>query len=194
MFSIFMPVFGFLFVPVMAALADDHEDFLARAAKVQWGLMVCVYGVSYAPALLTLEIPGFTGAARLLFFLVSVVQLSDVFQYVWGKLLGKHRIAPRISPNKTVEGLIGGIASATAVGAALHWATPFSPLQAAGMAFLASILGFFGGLTMSAIKRDRGVKDWGTMIEGHGGMMDRIDSLCFAAPVFFHTTRYFFTP
>lgn len=194
MFSIFMPVFGFLFVPVMGALADDYQDFLARAAKVQWGLMVCVYGVSYAPALLTLEIPGFTGAARLLFFLVAVVQLSDVFQYVWGKLLGKRRIAPRISPNKTVEGLIGGVVSATGVGASLYWATPFSPVQAAAMAFLVSILGFFGGLIMSAIKRDRGVKDWGTMIEGHGGMMDRIDSLCFAAPVFFHTTRYFFTP
>ncbi|MEY4511731.1 MAG: hypothetical protein RLZZ450_3853 [Pseudomonadota bacterium] len=194
MFSIFMPVFGFLFVPLVAALADDYQDFLARTAKVQWGLMACVYGVSYAPALLTLEIPGFTGAARLLFFLVCVSQLSDVFQYVWGKLLGKHRIAPRISPNKTVEGLIGGIASATGVGAALYWATPFSPLQAAAMAFLVCILGFLGGLTMSAIKRDRGVKDWGTMIEGHGGMMDRIDSLCFAAPVFFHTTRYFFTP
>lgn len=194
MFSIFMPVFGFLFVPLVAVLADDYQDFLARTARVQWGLMVCVYGVSYAPALLTLEIPGFTSPARLLFFLVCVVQLSDVFQYVWGKLIGRHCIAPKISPNKTVEGLIGGIASATGVGAALYWATPFSPLQAAAMAFLVCLLGFFGGLTMSAIKRDRGVKDWGTMIEGHGGMMDRVDSLCFAAPVFFHTTRYFFTP
>jgi phosphatidate cytidylyltransferase len=194
MFSIFMPVFGFLFVPVVAAFADDYDDFLARTSKVQWGLMVCVYCVSYAPALLTLHIPNFTGNARLLFFLVCVVQLSDVFQYVWGKLLGKHPVAPKISPNKTVEGLIGGIVSATAVGAGLYWATPFSPVQAALMAFMVTVLGFFGGLTMSAIKRDRGVKDWGNLIEGHGGMMDRIDSLCFAAPVFFHTTRYFFTP
>jgi phosphatidate cytidylyltransferase len=150
--------------------------------------------VSYAPALLSLHIPGFHGNARLLFFLVCVVQLSDVFQYVWGKLLGKHPVAPKISPNKTLEGLLGGIATATAVGAGLYWATPFTPLQAGLMAFMVSVLGFFGGLTMSAIKRDRGVKDWGNLIEGHGGMMDRIDSLCFAAPIFFHTTRYFFTP
>jgi phosphatidate cytidylyltransferase len=194
MFSIFMPVYGFLFIPVVAALTDNYQDFLARTAKVQWGLMVCVYCVSYAPALLTLEIPGYQGTGKLLFYLVCIVQLSDVFQYVWGKLLGKHKVAPQISPSKTLEGLIGGVLTATAIGGALHWATPFSPLQSTGMAFLVCVLGFFGGLTMSAIKRDRGAKDWGTMIEGHGGMMDRIDSLCFAAPVFFHVTRYYFTP
>lgn len=194
MFSIFVPVFGFLFIPIVAALSDDPTDFLARAAKIQWGLMVCVYCVSYAPALLTLEIPHYTAPAKLLFYLVCVVQLSDVFQYVWGKLLGKHPVTPKISPNKTLEGLVGGIASATAVGASLYWATPFSPLQSALIALMVCLLGFFGGLTMSAIKRDRGVKDWGTMIEGHGGMMDRIDSLCFAAPVFFHVIRYYFTP
>lgn len=194
MFSIFIPVFGFLFIPMVAALAGDHTDFLARAAKVQWGLMVSVYCVSYAPALLTLDIPGYAGPAKLLFFLVCVVQLSDVFQYVWGKLLGQHAIAPRISPNKTLEGLIGGLLSATAVGASLYWATPFSALHSALIALLVCVLGFVGGLIMSAIKRDRGVKDWGCLIEGHGGMLDRIDSLCFAAPVFFHVVRYYYTP
>jgi phosphatidate cytidylyltransferase len=111
---------------------------------------------------------------------------------VWGKLLGRHKVAPVVSPNKTWEGLIGGILSATAVGAAVWWATPFTPLQAAGMAFLICVMGFSGGLVMAAIKRDRGVKDFGTLIEGHGGILDRIDSLCFAAPIFFHVTRFFF--
>ena len=119
-----------------------------------------------------------------------VVQGSDVLQYVWGKLLGKHQVAPELSPSKTWEGLIGGVASATALGAALSWATPFNPWQAALLAFAICMMGFFGGLVMSAIKRDRGVKDWGTMIEGHGGMLDRLDSVVFAAPIYFHALRY----
>ena len=92
-----------------------------------------------------------------------------------------------------MEGFIGGIASATALGAALYWITPFSPLAAAGMALAITLMGFSGGLVMSAIKRDRGVKDWGHMIEGHGGMLDRLDSVCFSAPIFFHLVRYFYT-
>jgi phosphatidate cytidylyltransferase len=195
LFSILIPVYAFLFVPTRIAVAGDTEQFLERAAKIQWGLMVCVYCVSHAPALLMLEIPGYEGQnAKLLMFLIVVDQLSDVFQYVWGKLLGRHKIAPSVSPNKTVEGFIGGVLTATLVGAGLWWATPFSPLEAAGMSLAITLMGFFGGLVMSAIKRDRGVKDFGAMIEGHGGILDRIDSVTFAAPVFFHLTRYFFTP
>ena len=194
LFSILIPVYAFLFVPLRSAAAGDCERFLERTAKIQWALMVCVYCLSHAPALLTLEIPGYAGqGAKLLFFLVVVAQISDVLQYVWGKTLGRHRIAPLVSPNKTWEGFIGGIASATGIGAALWWITPFTPWQAAGMALAIALMGFAGGLVMSAIKRDRGVKDYGALIEGHGGVMDRIDSLCFAAPVFFHLTRYYFT-
>jgi phosphatidate cytidylyltransferase len=157
--------------------------------------MICVYCVSHAPALLMLRIPGYEGQnGKLLFFFILVVQMSDVLQYVWGKSLGKHKIAPQVSPNKTWAGFLGGISSATLVGTLLWWATPFSPWQAAGMSLVICLMGFAGGLTMSAIKRDRGVKDFGNMIEGHGGVLDRIDSICFAAPVFFHLTRNFFTP
>lgn len=194
LFSIFIPVYAFLLIPVRSAIAGDCERFLERAAKIQWGLMICVYCVSHAPALLILEIPGYTGQnAKLLFYLVLVVQISDVLQYVWGKTLGRRKIAPNVSPNKTVEGFVGGVASAALVGAALWWATPFTPWQSAGMSLAITLMGFFGGLVMSAIKRDRGVKDYGQMIEGHGGVLDRIDSICFAAPVFFHLTRHFFT-
>ena len=195
LFSIFIPVYGFVFVAIRSVLAGDTEQFLSRTATIHWGLMVCVYCVSYAPALLTLDIPGYEREnAKLLFFLVLVVQLSDVLQYVWGKSLGRHRIAPNVSPNKTWEGFLGGVTTATLIGAALWWATPFSPWQAAAMALAITLMGFAGGLIMSAIKRDRGVKDFGTMIEGHGGVLDRIDSLCFAAPIFFHLTRFFFEP
>ncbi len=194
LFAIFIPVYAFLFIPLRSALAGDTEDFLARTAKIQWGLMIAVYCVSHAPALLMLEIPGYQGeGAKLLLYLIIVVQLSDVLQYVFGKTLGKHRIVPRLSPNKTWEGTVGGIIAATLVGTLLWWVTPFTPWAAAVIALLICLTGFAGGLVMSAIKRDRGVKDFGTLIEGHGGILDRIDSLCFAAPVFFHVVRYFYT-
>jgi len=194
LFVIFIPVYAFLFVPVRSVLAGDTEDFLARTAKIQWGLMVAVYCVSHAPALLMLQIPGFEGEnAKLLLYLIVVVQLSDVLQYVFGKTLGRHKIVPTVSPNKTWEGAIGGIGSATLIGALLWWATPFSPWAAAGIALIINLAGFAGGLCMSAIKRDRGIKDFGSLIQGHGGVMDRIDSLCFAAPLFFHVVRYYYT-
>ena len=193
LFSILIPVYVSIFVAIRTALAGDTERFLERTATTQWGLVICVYFVSYVPALLMLRIPAYEHQnAKLMFFLVLVVQLSDILQYVWGKSIGDRRIAPSISPNKTWAGLVGGTVSATAVGTAIWWATPFGPGQAAVMAFVATIMGFSGGLIMSAIKRDRGVKDYGSLIDGHGGVLDRIDSLCFAAPVFFHLTRFFF--
>ena len=193
-FSVLIPVYAFLFIPSRIAISGDANAFLERSSKIQWGLMVCVYCVSHVPALLMLEIPGYAGKnARLLFFLVVIVQLSDVLQYVWGKLLGRHKISPVISPSKTWEGFIGGTVSATLIGTALWRTTPFTMWQTMGMAFIITIMGFLGGLTMSAIKRDSGVKDWGSSIQGHGGVLDRIDSICFAGPIFFHLTRYFFT-
>ena len=194
LFSIFIPVYGFLFIPLRSAIAGKTENFLERTAKIQWGLMICVYCISHAPALLMLKIPDYEGEnAKLLFYLVFVVQISDVLQYVFGKTFGKHKIAPNVSPNKTWEGFIGGTLFSTIIGGALWWLTPFSLYQATAMAFSINLMGFAGGLCMSAIKRDRGIKDFGTMIQGHGGMLDRIDSICFAAPVFFHLTRYYFT-
>jgi phosphatidate cytidylyltransferase len=194
LFSIFVPVYAFLFVPLRSVLSGDCDRFLERTATIQWALMVCVYCVSHAPALMTLRIPGFEGEnGKLLFYFVLIVQASDVLQYIWGKILGRHKIAPTISPSKTWEGFLGGVATATLLGTALWWATPFMPWQATGMSLVITLMGFVGGLVMSAIKRDRGVKDYGTLIEGHGGVMDRIDSLCFSAPVFFHLTRYFLT-
>jgi phosphatidate cytidylyltransferase len=191
-FAILVPVYVFVLVPTSMVIMGDTERFLERAATIQWGLMVCVYCVSYVPALLLLDVDWDQPNALLVFYLVLVVQLSDVLQYIWGKLLGRRRIAPRVSPNKTWEGFVGGVLSATAVGTALWWATPFSPAAAAGMSLVICLAGFAGGLTMAAIKRDRGVKDYGALLPGHGGVLDRIDSLCFAAPIFFHLTRFFY--
>lgn len=191
LFSIFIPVYAYLGLAAIATLTGDTKDFLARSAKVQWGLMLCVYTISHIPALTLLE----TGSSPtlLVVYLLIVVQLSDVLQYVFGKLFGKTRISRNISPSKTLEGLIGGGVSAIVIGALLHPLTPFSILQSAFISGAIVIAGFFGGFVLSAVKRDLAVKDWGTLIEGHGGVLDRVDSLTFAAPILFHITNYWFT-
>ena len=186
-----VPIYAFILLPILAAHRGDITDYAARVAQLQWGLMTAVYSLAHVPAVLTLRIPGFEGRGLLLVaFLLAVVQASDVLQYIWGKLLGRRRIAPSLSPNKTVEGTAFGIASATLIGAGLWWLTPFSPWQAGTAALVLSLAGFAGGLVMSAIKRDRGVKDWGWMIAGHGGVLDRLDSVVFAAPLFFQILRF----
>jgi phosphatidate cytidylyltransferase len=191
MLTILIPVYAFLALPVLSMLRGVTADYLQRVAKIQWGLMLAVFCISHAPALLMLDLGG-VPPVNLLFFLVTIVQLSDVLQYVAGKLVGRTRLAPNVSPSKTVEGLVLGGLAATAVGAGLWWITPFSPVEAAGMAFAIVVAGALGGLVLSAVKRSLGAKDWGVMIQGHGGALDRMDSVTFAAPLFFHLTNYFF--
>jgi phosphatidate cytidylyltransferase len=199
-YSVLIPAYALLLIPASVALAGDPKRFLERTAKIQAGLLICVYCLSYAPALLTLpldpervssEVLQAGANLRLLFFFVIMVQLSDVLQYAWSQLPIRHVIAPAINPTKTWEGLLGAAASATLIGAVLWWATPFPYWLAALMSLIIVLMGTAGSMTMSAIKRDRGVKDYGTLVEGHGGVLDRIDSMCFAAPVFFHITMLF---
>jgi phosphatidate cytidylyltransferase len=193
MFAILIPVYAFVIMPMLTVLGGDVTDFLERNARTQWGLMVCVYFISHIPMILQLDWPELPlGKEGLIIFLVIVVQGSDVLQYVWGKLCGRRPISPRLSPKKTIEGFVLGVLSASLLGASLHWMTPCNAWQAFLVALLLCVLGFFGGLILSAIKRERGIKDWGTLIEGHGGMMDRMDSLCFSAPLYFHILHYFF--
>ena len=193
-YSIFVPVYAFLLLPVVAVLHGDTRDVFIRIAETQWALMICVYCVSHVPALLTLRVEGFEGREVLLIaWLVITVQMSDVLQYTWGKLLGSHPVAPAVSSSRSWEGLALGTGAGMVLGAALFWLTPFSPWQAAAMAAAVSVMGFFGGLVLSAIKRDRGVKDWGHLMAGQGGFIDRMDPVVFAAPVFFHLTRYFWS-
>jgi phosphatidate cytidylyltransferase len=195
LYSILIPVYAFLFIPARVALAGDFKRFLERVAKIQSGLLICVYCLSFAPALLYLESPlirhdDTTTRARLLFFFVIMALLSEAFQFLWSQLYGRHVIAPAINAARTWEGLVGGSASTALTGMILKWATPFKDIwQAAFMAMVVAVMGFAGAMTMSAIKRDRGVRDYGTLVEGHGGVLDRIDAICFAAPVFYHISR-----
>lgn len=192
--SIFIPVYAFVFLPFRRVLAGETDDFLASVARLQWGLLVCVYFISHLPMIYQIPVVGLKGEnGILLLFLVICAQASDVLQYVWGKSLGKRKIAPKVSPHKTVAGTVGGIGTTVLLGTAMSGLTPFDVWEAGIIALIVCLAGFFGGLVMSAIKRDLGAKDWGNSIPGHGGFMDRVDSLCFAAPLYFHIINFFFS-
>lgn len=196
LFTVFIPVYVFLALPVVSALANDPERFLERNAKLQWGIMVCVYGMSHVPALLLLDFPGYREkGAFLVFFLVFVVQTCMLVQHLLGRRFPHKPVAPQVSQSFQWAGWLAGVATGGLVGGLLSFITPFKPGQALGMALLACFAGSLGHLVMKALKRDRGVTSWGMQgmsVTGAGGLLDRVDALCFAAPVFFHSTRWYF--
>lgn len=199
LYSIFIPVYASLFIPARIALSGDSKRFLERSAIIQAGLLICVYSLSYAPALLDLELVRTDGQPwrgsnlTLLVFMLLIAQLASVFERVWSRLAGRHRLAARINASRTWEGLFGSMVTTGLIASTLYWATPFMPWEAGVMAAMVSIMAIAGTLTMSAIKRDRGVTDTGTLVQGHAGVLDQIDNVCFAAPVFYHLTRFFYT-
>ncbi len=203
-YTIVIPVYGSLFIAGRIAFANDHKRFLERIAKIQFGLLICVYALSHAPALLKLDLDTWDPVARqyvdwtgstsgLLFFFIVIVQVSDMLHFVWDRVAGKHVIASTVNATRTWEGLVGAACCSAVFGtliqAVLH-VTPFTWYGAGFMALIISIMATSGTMTLSAIKRDRGVKDYGTLVQGHAGVLDRIDSVCFAAPIFFHLTRF----
>lgn len=192
LFAICLPVYGFVLVAIFALHKSQERGYLARVASYYFSVNICIYSLSYIPALLFLE-PR-QSANLLILFLLITVQFSDVAQYTMGKLFGKTKIAPILSPSKTLEGLLGGAVLALCASAFLGSFMPFGALRGAlyGLVIIAS--GFLGGLIMSAIKREFATKDWGNFIKGHGGVLDRVDSLLFSAPLFFHLVRYFEGP
>lgn len=193
LFNVFVPVYVFFALPVVSALAGDPERFLERNAKIQWGIVVCVYGLSHAPALLLLDPPGGVGrGAFLLFFLVFVVVTAQFAQAAATARLRARPLARQISRDFSLRGWAVGAAAAALLGAALFWATPFGPLRAMAMGFVAAGCGSFGDFVMNALKRDAGVAHWGhhASVTGAVGLLDRVAALCFAAPVFFHAVHW----
>jgi phosphatidate cytidylyltransferase len=200
MFIIFVPVYMFLFLPLPMLIIGQTEGFLRAIGTLHWGLMATVFALSHMAYLLVLPGSEVTkgdgmaaGGAGLLLYLVVLTQFNDVAQYVWGRLFGRSRVIPRISPNKTWAGLIGGFVTTVLLAAALApYLTPFQPRDAYVAGAIIAAAGFVGDITVSALKRDLGIKDTGSLIPGHGGILDRIDSLTYTAPLFFHFTRYFY--
>ncbi|MES2050513.1 MAG: phosphatidate cytidylyltransferase [Pseudomonadota bacterium] len=194
--TVFIPVYVFLAIPVVSALADDPQRFLERNAKLQWGIMVCVYGISHVPALLLLKFPDYQGKnAFLVFFLVFVVQTCMIVQHLVNKRLKRKPIAPHVSQSFNWSGWLIAVLAASLVGGLMAALTPFKPAQAVAMALIACVAGSLGHLVMKALKRDRGITNWGSegrSVTGASGLLDRVDALCFAAPVFFHSVRWYF--
>lgn len=195
MFIIFIPIYLFLFLPMRMVIVGDTHHFLRSASTLHWGMMTAVFSLSHIAFLINL--PSLSGGTYLhtgtmyVFYLLVLTQLNDVAQYLWGKCLGRRKVIPKVSPNKTVEGLLGGVLTTTL----LAWLlaplfTPFTPVQALLVGLMIGVAGFVGDVVMSAVKRDIGVKDSGALLPGHGGILDRLDSLTYTAPLFFHVLHY----
>ena len=195
LFTVFIPVYVFFAVPVVSALAGDPHRFLERNAKIQWGIVVCVYGLSHAPALLLLDFENYEDrGAFLLFFLVAVVVIAQLAQELSSRWLRRRPLARQISRTFSFRSWLVGALVAAVFGAALYWITPFKAGQALVVAFLVAACGTLGEFVMKALKRDAGVHQWGNRagVTGAVGLLDRIAPLCFAAPVFFHSVRWYF--
>ena len=196
LFTVFVPVYVFLAIPVVSALAGDPERFLERNAKIQWGITVCVYGLSHAPALLLLNLPGYDGrGAFLLFLLVMVTATAQIVQELASRKLRRRPMVRQIDRSFSFRAWALGVAAAALMGAALFWITPVDPWRAAALSALAGGCGNLGDLVMRALKKDAGVRYWGnrSSVTGAVGLLDRVAPLCFAAPVFFHAVRWYFT-
>ncbi|MEY3219971.1 MAG: putative rane associated CTP-phosphosubstrate transferase [Pseudomonadota bacterium] len=191
MFIIFIPVYMLLILPLLLMIGGQTQGFLHAAGRLHWGLMITVFSVSHAAFLQRLSNDSNVGAALLL-CLLFLTAFNDIAQYVWGKSVGRHKITPHISPNKTWEGFLGGVLSTTLLMMFIApYLTPLTRLEALAAGLIIGVGGFFGDLSISAIKRDVGIKDSGNALPGHGGILDRLDSLMFTAPLFFHFVRYF---
>lgn len=195
MFIIFIPVYVFLLLPMRMVIIGETRDFLRAAGTLHWGVMTLVFGISHIAYLLVLpeERNSGAGGAGLVLFLVFLTEFNDVAQYLWGKTLGRNKIIPKVSPNKTWEGFLGGVATTMVLSVLLStWLTPLQPVMAVLAGLLISVAGFVGDVTISALKRDIGIKDSGSLLPGHGGILDRVDSLTYTAPLFFHFVYYLY--
>lgn len=193
-FTLFIPVYVFLLLPVIAAIGNDTDRFLERVAKVQWGLMICVFCVSHAPAIATLDFSGIerhnsSGALMLLFYLM-VTFCADLFSVLASSALGGKTL--RMDPHKTVKGISVGCFLAFLVGLSLFWLTPFRIYQVALYSLAIVLSCVMGDIVISAVKRSLGSKSWeGELYIGRGSL-ERFAPLIFSAPVFYHLTILFF--
>jgi phosphatidate cytidylyltransferase len=191
-FTVFIPVYVFLLLPVVMALKQDNERYLERVAKVQWGLMICVYCISHAPAILQIGSPevGERGPLLLAYFLL-VLYIADLAEVIASAVLGGTPL--KSDPNKTWAGVMVAATVAGLLGTALWWMTPYRWWQSTLMSLIVAGSGFLGSVVLSSVKKSLGARDWDTGIVGVRAVLDRLDALAFAAPVFFHLTAWLYS-
>jgi phosphatidate cytidylyltransferase len=195
LFTIFVPVYAFAILAVSTVCSGETRGFLRSNATLHWAMMLTVYNLSHLAYLTVLPLASAApaGGVGLLLFVLIVVQFNDVAQFVWGRSFGRRRIVPRVSPGKTWEGFVGGAVTTAGLSVLLTpWLTPFGIVGAASIGLVLAVAGFFGDVTVSAVKRDLGIKDTGASLPGHGGVLDRLDSLTLSAPIALHLIRYFY--
>jgi phosphatidate cytidylyltransferase len=198
MFIIWVPVWMFLLLPTRMVLMGETGGFLRAVGTLHWGLMTMLFSLSHVAYLLVLRTPksgrvagAVPAGPALVLFLVFLTQFNDVAQFLFGKAFGRHPVVPKVSPKKTWEGLLGGVGTTVLLAYVLApWLTPLLPTEAIAAGVMIGLGGFLGDIVISALKRDLGIKDSGSLLPGHGGILDRVDSLTFTAPLFFHYVFY----
>ena len=192
LFQIFIPLVMFISVSVILVLTGETNRIGRSMAIIPTTLMLTVYMPSHMVLLYHVSVPGFTvGAGGLIIFLIMITAFNDIFQFTWGKLLGKRKILPKISPNKTWVGFIGGVFTSGVLGGALSFLTPLDYINCFYIGLSLSIIGFIGDSIISAVKRDLKIKDTDDLIPGHGGAMDRLDSIVLTTPTFYYLLIFF---
>lgn len=191
-FLVFIPIYLFLFLSIRMVMIGETKGFITSVGIIHWAVMLTVFCFSHLGYLLQIpELNKDAGNIGMVIFIIFMTEFNDVCQYIFGKTLGKNKIVPKVSPNKTWEGFLGGVVMTTIIASVLGpYLTPLNTWQSLFLGLVIAFAGFMGDVVLSSIKRDLEIKDTGTLIPGHGGMLDRMDSLFFTAPLFFHLTYY----
>lgn len=183
-----LPIYCMLAVLAIPILRGEFEHMIQKTCLTILGILYFGWLFSHLAYFENMQ-----GGIGYIIFIIILVELNDALAATFGKLFGRHKFVPRISPNKTIEGTALSLVGILFFAHIFRFAIPeYSTWQIWVIAILISIGGTCGDLVISFIKRDLQIKDMGKLIPGHGGILDRFDSLIFVAPIFFHFTRYFF--
>lgn len=190
----FLPISLFVLVTIWVLLFEPRTSAMTAPSTAMWGLSITALGLSHLALLLALpKMPSFAGSmAGILLYYIFLTQFNDVLQFLWGTIFGKHKIAPDLSPKKTWEGFLGAAATTTIIAFLLRDMTPFSAIQSLIVGAILAISGYFGDLNISAVKRNLNIKDMGQVIPGHGGLLDRLDSITLSSLVYVYLIVYWF--
>ena len=191
-FLIFIPFIMFIVLPFILVINGNIARITRSMTYIPSILILTVYLLSHLVLLYDIEVDGFTvGAGGLIIYLIMLTEFNDVFQFTWGKLFGRRKILPSVSPNKTWAGFIGGVITTAVLAYFIRFLTPLNEWQSLVIGLAIGITGFVGDSLISAIKRELKIKDTDDLIPGHGGSLDRLDSLFVTAPVFYHLLKLF---